>query len=304
MWKSACVFIVIFAVALAQRKTSRKRPGVTDGSCANVFCGVGRECVEGLSKDPVCDCIERCYEPPNPVCASNNVTYDNECEMNRAACTGDEVLKVVSMGSCKNVKEIEMKLMEEEERKSPQPVVCLEKDRDSLRKSLLKWIKKIESGIEADGREYREILKDIFLILDENQDQKLETMEFVKLLEGNESISEILTTDKHTNPVLRGLCTDALIAITDINSDYMLDVHEFIKCLDPKVEFKAKKCALGEKKYEDGEEVPQGCNNCVCACGSWVCTAINCENSVYKKFKKTDEKPSKKMNKKDKAKLQ
>lgn len=70
-------------------------------------------------------------------------------------------------------------------------VVCLEKDRDSLRKSLLKWIKKIESGIEADGREYREILKDIFLILDENQDKKLETMEFVKLLEGNESISEV-----------------------------------------------------------------------------------------------------------------
>ena len=73
-----------------------------DGSCANVFCGIGRECVEGLSRDPVCDCIERCYEAPNPVCASNNVTYDNECEMNRAACTEEMLLKVVSMGSCKN----------------------------------------------------------------------------------------------------------------------------------------------------------------------------------------------------------
>ena len=45
--------------------------------------------------------------------------------------------------------------------------------------------------------------------------------------------SQILTKDKHTNPLLRGLCADALIAITDINSDYMLNFEEFTKCLDP-----------------------------------------------------------------------
>ncbi len=70
-------------------------------------------------------------------------------------------------------------------------VVCLEKDRDSLRSSLLKWIKKIEDGLEKGTRKYTEVLKDIFFILDENKDSKLETMEFVKLLEGNESISEV-----------------------------------------------------------------------------------------------------------------
>jgi len=287
MWKSTFVFLAICLVgfATAQRK-SRKRPGAGAGSCANVFCGVGRECVEGLSKEPVCDCIERCLEPPKPVCASNNVTYDNECEMNRAACSEGAVLRVVSMGSCKNEQELEKKLMEEEKRKSPQPVVCLEKDRDSLRSSLLKWIKKIEGGSDAAGRKYNAILKDIFFILDENKDSKLETMEFIKLLEGNESISEILTKDKHTNPVLRGLCADALISFTDVDSDDKLDLQEFMKCLDPGTHFSPKKCELGEREYDDGDEVPEGCNTCVCACGKWVCTSINCENSVYKKFDK------------------
>eukprot|EP00794_Sanderia_malayensis_P011139 gene11139-12311_t len=285
MWKSVWVLFAICFVSLtlAQRKSSRKRPGVGTGSCANVFCGVGRECVEGLSKEPVCDCIERCYEPPKPVCANNNVTYDNECEMNKAACSEGTVLKIVSMGSCKIEMEIEKKLMEEEKRKSPQPVVCLQKDRDSLRFSLLKWIKKIETSSEAAGRKYNDILKDIFFVLDENKDSKLETMEFIKLLEGNDSISEILTTDKHTNPVLRGLCADALISFTDIDADSKLNIDEFSKCLDPE-------CELDEREYNDGDEVPQGCNTCVCACGEWVCTSINCDNSVYKKFDKAEKK--------------
>ena len=74
---------------------------VLGGSCDNVFCGVGRECVEGLAKEPVCDCIERCYEPPNPICASDDVTYDNECEMHRAACSAGTVLRKIADGSCK-----------------------------------------------------------------------------------------------------------------------------------------------------------------------------------------------------------
>lgn len=293
MWKAVCVVLAVclYNVALARR--SRKRPGLggTAGSCANVFCGVGRECVEGLSREPVCDCIDRCYEPPKPVCASNNVTYDNECEMHKSACSEGTILRVLSQGSCVKERELEKKLMEEEKRKSPQPVVCLEKDRDSLRSSLLKWIKKIEDGLEKGSRKYTEVLKDIFFILDENKDSKLETMEFVKLLEGNESISEILTKDKHTNPVLRGLCADALIEFTDADSDSKLNSDEFVKLLDPGTAFSGKKCELGEKEYNDGDEVPQGCNNCVCACGQWVCTAINCDNSVYKKFDKAEKKP-------------
>lgn len=287
MWKSTCITLLcLFAIVLASRKSSRKTPG--GGSCDNVFCGVGRECVEGLTKEPVCDCIERCYEPPSPICASDDVTYDNECEMHRAACSAGTVLRKIADGSCKKEEELEKKLMEEEKRKSPQPVVCREKDRNEMRSKLLTWMKTVELGLETEGRGYKQMLKDLFLVLDENNDTKLDTMEFVKLLEGNETVSDILTKDKHTNPLLRGLCADALIAITDINSDYMLDFDEFMKCLDPKFSLPHKKCELGDRKYADGDEVPQGCNNCVCACGKWVCTAINCENSVYKKFGKSN----------------
>ena len=47
------------------------------------------------------------------------------------------------------------------------------------------------------------------------------------------SAFQILTKDKHTNPLLRGLCADALITIADANSDNKLDFEEFVKVLDP-----------------------------------------------------------------------
>ena len=46
-------------------------------------------------------------------------------------------------------------------------------------------------------------------------------------------VFQILTKDKHTNPLLRGLCADALIAIADANSDNKLNFEEFVKSLDP-----------------------------------------------------------------------
>lgn len=39
--------------------------------------------------------------------------------------------------------------------------------------------------------------------------------------------------DKHTNPILRGLCLSELMAITDENADYKLEFDEFHRCLDP-----------------------------------------------------------------------
>jgi len=292
MWKSACVTILCLIVALEGRKSSRKNP-VGGGTCDNVFCGLGRECVEGLTKEPVCDCIERCREPPKPLCGSDGETYKNDCEMHRAACVSGKVIRKIADGTCKKEEEIEKKLMEEEKRKSPQPVVCLEKDRDGLRTKLLSWIEGIEVGFENEGASHRDILMSLFQVLDEDNDTQISTMEFVKLLEGNQSVSEILTKDKHTNPLLRGLCADALIAIADANSDNKLNFEEFVKSLDPKFKLPHKKCALGDRKYADGDEVPQGCNNCVCACGKWVCTAITCDNSVYEKFKKDDGKKGK-----------
>ena len=70
-------------------------------------------------------------------------------------------------------------------------MVCREKDRDALRSKLLSWIEGINIGLEAEGKSHRDILKSLFMVLDENNDTMIDTMEFVKLLEGNESVSEV-----------------------------------------------------------------------------------------------------------------
>ena len=70
-------------------------------------------------------------------------------------------------------------------------VVCLEKDRDGLRTKLLSWIEAIEVGFENEGASHRDILMSLFQVLDENNDTQISTMEFVKLLEGNKSVSEV-----------------------------------------------------------------------------------------------------------------
>ena len=74
------------------------------GTCDNVFCGLGRECVEGLTKEPVCDCIEQCREPPKPICGSDGVTYDSECDMHRTACVDGKVIRKLADGTCKKGK--------------------------------------------------------------------------------------------------------------------------------------------------------------------------------------------------------
>ena len=70
-------------------------------------------------------------------------------------------------------------------------VVCREKDRNEMRSKLLTWMKTVEVGLETEGKGYKQMLKDLFLVLDENNDTKLDTMEFVKLLEGNETVSDV-----------------------------------------------------------------------------------------------------------------
>jgi len=98
----------------------------------------------------------------------------------------------------------------------------------------------------------------------------------MKILEEDVSITEILNSD---NPVLRGLCSTELIAITDMNSDYKLAFEEFFKCLDPGFSPPKEKCELGGMVYEDGEDVPLKCDNsCKCACGHWVCTQKKCDH--------------------------
>ena len=39
--------------------------------------------------------------------------------------------------------------------------------------------------------------------------------------------------EEYVNPILQSLCADALISISDEDSDLELSFNEFMKCLDP-----------------------------------------------------------------------
>ena len=42
-----------------------------------------------------------------------------------------------------------------------------------------------------------------------------------------------ISSDEYINPVLQSLCADALLSISDEDSDWELNITEFMRCLDP-----------------------------------------------------------------------
>lgn len=53
-------------------------------------------------------------------------------------------------------------------------------------------------------------------------------------MEQNETAINITTyADQENNKLLRGLCVDALIELSDENADWKLSFQEFLKCLNP-----------------------------------------------------------------------
>lgn len=253
-----------------------KRMGDT---CDTVFCSLGKECVME-NKKPTCACIEKCGADDNkPVCGSVGAeirTYQSLCHLYKHACESNNTkITLVAKEPCKQKLDEEKKSSVEIEKNKlkEKPVVCMEKHRDGLRSAIIKFVSG-KMGIKTDSVSYKGTLLKYFFSLDTDSDQLVDTKEFMQILDEDASITEILN---HDNPVLRGLCSTELIAITDINSDYKLGWDEFYKCLDPKFEPPREKCELGGLVYEDGEDVPLACNNsCKCACGHWVCTQRAC----------------------------
>lgn len=47
-----------------------------------------------------CVCVDNCESVVRPVCASDGVTYDNVCEMRRAACNKKEDVVEKYFGTC------------------------------------------------------------------------------------------------------------------------------------------------------------------------------------------------------------
>jgi len=258
-----------------EKKTPEKKETL---SCAEIFCGVGRECVDAYG-EPYCDCVEKCRDPSAAVCGSDGNTYPSECELHRTSCLNNRQIEVVANMTCEEESDAVAEILDrmQQKKEMPTPLVCLEQDRDRIRTALIDWLVEEELALKVEGISYKGLLKQYFDILDNNKDGGIDTMEFMSLLEKNETVSDILSTDQHSNPILRGLCIDSLIQVTDINSDYKLTFTEFHKCLDPDFTPPKARCELEGIRFKDGQVVAVSCNTCKCACGNWVCTSLDCK---------------------------
>ena len=66
----------------------------------------------------------------------------------------------------------------------------MEKDRDGLRLGIIKWIS-MKSDFDVKTMSYKGLLLKYFLSLDTDNNQALDTVEFMKLIDGDDSMSEV-----------------------------------------------------------------------------------------------------------------
>uniref|UniRef100_H3CWW1 Follistatin-related protein 1 n=1 Tax=Tetraodon nigroviridis TaxID=99883 RepID=H3CWW1_TETNG len=235
--------------------------------CAKTVCGAGRECVPNDRGEPVCHCLQRCDEREHWVCGSNGKSYRNHCELHREACLTQTKIRADQRGHCQGKRK--------PTKRDVSPIVCFLSDRDWLRERVIQWIRE---EVEADhlASSASERLHTYFKMYD-NGDSELDSKEFLSFLKHNETALNLTYSKSlETNSLLRSLCVDALIELSDENADWKLSLNEFVNCLTPTYHPYERKCALEDEAFEDGAETQMECNKCVCACGNWVCTALAC----------------------------
>nr|XP_055060561.1 follistatin-related protein 1a isoform X1 [Misgurnus anguillicaudatus] len=245
--------------------------------CANVFCGAGRECAVTEKGKATCMCVEQCKPHKRPVCGTNGKTYRNHCELHRDACLTGLKVQISHDGHCEE---------KNQEKIVNSPIVCYLTDRNELRSRVIGWL---QSEVEPDGwfskgSNLSDVLLKYFKSYD-NGDAQLDSTEFLKFIQQNETAVNFTSPygEEENNRLLRSLCVDALIELSDENADWKLSFDEFLNCLRPGFNPPERKCALEDETYEDGAETQVDCNRCVCACGNWVCTAVVCDGETDSK---------------------
>ncbi|KAM6915812.1 follistatin-related protein 1-like [Xenentodon cancila] len=251
--------------------------------CARTFCGAGRSCVSTDRGEPVCRCLQQCNESEHWVCGSNSKSYRNHCELHRDACITQTKIHVAQRGRC----------VENPTKTDVSPIVCFLSDRDWLRERVIQWIQAETDTqhLTSNTSLVTDVLQIYFQAYD-NGDSQLDSKEFLRFLQHNETALNLTYSDSlEMNLLLRSLCADALMELSDENADWKLSLTEFTNCLTPTYHPPERKCALEDEVFEDGAETKLACNKCVCACGNWVCTALSCtgEHQVKEDIQEEEE---------------
>jgi len=245
-----------------------------EDECSMMVCRAGRECQLNGNGEAFCVCMASCPDHFVPVCGSNGRSYDNYCMMHRDACLSGVHISLKSAGYCSE----ENTSAYEKEESLFEPVVCFQWERDALRRQILSHFRQhtIDGNwyTRPGGHNKHNKLRARFNKCDSSDDDFIDANELATCVA---DVPFELRTTQTSNKLVKILCVDAIVDAGDANSDWRLDFEEYKALLDSSFEPKEKLCSLEGKKYEDGSQTKVDCNECVCACGSWVCSSKMCQ---------------------------
>lgn len=247
--------------------------------CSMMVCRSGRECKLNGNGEASCVCMATCPDHFVPVCGSNGQSYDNYCMMHRDACLSDVHISLKKKGYCSDKDTSSSTSTHEQEQSFFEPVVCFQWERDALRRQMLSHFRQhsIDHSWYRPGLKQHEKLEAEFESCDSSADDFLDANEFAACVT---DVPFALRTTPSSNKLVKVLCVDAIVDAGDKNSDWRLDLAEYKALMDSTFQPKEKLCSLEGKQFEDGSQTKVDCNECVCACGSWVCSSKSCHDHV------------------------